>query len=140
MADVPQREHWTGPPVKHSDGWRLEKTVAGRQRHAADAFIRSVGTTLPIPTETFASGAYVELANGQRFFDSYRHPVSPWIGAAAVMAYRQAPPDGRRKLAPIIRQWLRVDFTDENLLRQDWITGETLFLRALAFREWQQGS
>ena len=45
---------------------------------------------LPPPPEQFASGAYIPLTNGGRFFDDYRHPTSPWIGAAAVMAYRQA--------------------------------------------------
>ena len=30
--------------------------------------------------------------------------------------------------------WPAIDFGDENLLRQDWLTGETLFLRGLAFR------
>ena len=106
--------------------------------HAADAFIASV-TLLPAPTDTFSSGAYVELGNGERFFDTYRHPASPWIGAAAVMAYRHAAPADKRRLRPIIRQWLDVDLTDENLLRQDWITAETLFLRAMAFRELEVG-
>jgi hypothetical protein len=104
-----------------------------RGSHAAEAFVRSV-RTLPPPTEIVPSGAYVELANGQRFFDSYRHPLSPWVGAAAVLAYANAAPADKARLRPIIRSWLAVDFTDETLLRQDWITGETLFLRALAFR------
>jgi hypothetical protein len=109
-----------------------------RASHAAEAFIRSV-RTLPPPTEILPSGAYVELANGQRFFDSYRHPVSPWVGAAAVLAYARAAPADKARLRPIIQSWLAVDFTDENLLRQDWIAGETLFLRALAFRALQTG-
>jgi hypothetical protein len=104
-----------------------------RGSHAAEAFIRSA-RSLPPPTETLPSGAYVELANGQRFFDSYRHPISPWVGAAATVAYARAAPADKARLRPIIEQWLAVDFTDENLLRQDWIAGETLFLRALAFR------
>lgn len=104
--------------------------------HAADAFIRSV-RALPPATEQFASGAYVPLTTNGRFFDDYRHPVSPWIGAAAIMAYGQADGAQRRTLRAIIRQWLDVDFGDENLLRQDWITGETLFLRSLAFRDLQ---
>ncbi|HYN45787.1 MAG TPA: TIR domain-containing protein, partial [Allosphingosinicella sp.] len=104
-----------------------------RRSHAAQAFVRSV-RSLPAPTENSPSSAYVELANGQRFFDSYRHPPSPWIGAAAVLAYAGAAPADKARLRPIIRQWLAVDFTDENLLRQDWIAAETLFLRALAFR------
>jgi hypothetical protein len=105
-----------------------------QDNQAAEAFVRSV-TVLPGATETFPSGAYVELVNGERFFDTYRHPASAWIGAAAMMAYRQAAPADKRRLQPLIRQWLDVDLSDENLLRQDWITAETLFLRALAFRE-----
>lgn len=109
--------------------------VAGEvgDSHAADAFLRSAGT-LPPATEQFASGAYVPLTTGGRFFDDYRHPAAPWIGAAAMMSYRQASAGQRRALRPLIRQWLAVDFGDENLLRQDWLTGETLFLRGLAFR------
>lgn len=110
--------------------------VAGetRQSHAARAFIQSVGA-LPPPIEHFPSGAYVELTNGERYIDNYRHPVSAWIGAASVFAYRTASPAERRKLKPVIQQWLAVDLSDEALLRQDWITGETLFLRGLAFPE-----
>jgi hypothetical protein len=109
--------------------------VAGEEgdSHAADAFIRSA-RALPPATEQFSSGAYVPLTTGGRFFDDYRHPASPWIGAAAVMAYHQADGGQRRALRELIRQWLAVDFGDENLLRQDWLTGETLFLRSLAFR------
>jgi len=51
-----------------------------------------------------------------------------------MMAYRQASGGQRRQLRGLIRQWLAVDFGDENLLRQDWLTGETLFLRGVAFR------
>ena len=40
-------------------------------------------------------------------------------------------------LRDLIRQWLDADLSDEKLLRQDWITGETLFLRSLAFRALQ---
>lgn len=109
--------------------------VAGEDgdSHAADAFIRSA-RALPPATEQFASGAYVPLTTGGRFFDDYRHPAAPWIGAASIMAYRQASAGQRRTLRPLIREWLAVDFGDENLLRQDWLTGETLFLRGVAFR------
>ena len=72
------------------------------------------------------------MTSGVRFFDDYRHPTSPWIGAAAVLSYRQADASQRRVLREIIRQWLEVNLSDEALLRQDWITAETLFLRALA--------
>ena len=107
---------------------------ASGSSHAADAFLRSAGALSP-PTEQFASGAYVPLTTGGRFFDDYRHPRAPWIGAAAAMAYGQAAGPERRKLRGLIRRWLEADLGDENLLRQDWITGETLFLRALAIRE-----
>jgi hypothetical protein len=110
--------------------------VAGGEgaSHAADAFIRSA-RLLPPATEQFSSGAYIPLTTGGRFFDDYRHPVSPWIGAAAAMTYKQAGGAQRRLLRDLIRQWLEVDLGDENLLRQDWLTGETLFLRAVAFRQ-----
>jgi hypothetical protein len=101
---------------------------------AAEAFIRSAAQ-LPPATEQFASGAYIPLTTGVRFFDDYRHPTSPWIGAAAMMAWRQADGGQRRVLRGIIRQWLDVNLGDDALLRQDWLTAETLFLRALAFRE-----
>jgi hypothetical protein len=109
----------------------------GQPSNAALAFIRSA-RALPAATEQFASGAYIPLTDGGRFFDDYRHPTSPWIGAAAVIAYRQADSRQRRALRAIIGQWLEVNLGDQNLLRQDWITGETLFLRALAFRELQK--
>jgi hypothetical protein len=104
----------------------------GQQSNAAAAFIRSA-RTLPAATDQFASSAYVPMTTGARFFDDYRHPTSPWIGAAAAMAYRQADGPQRRMLREIIRQWLAVNLSDEALLRQDWTTAETLFLRALAF-------
>jgi hypothetical protein len=139
----PEGAHWSDYP---NNDRRTENlvfaayaTVATRvageagDSHAADAFIRSAAA-LPPATEQFASGAYVPLTTGGRFFDDYRHPASPWIGAAALMAYRQADGSRRRELRPLIHQWLAIDFGDENLLRQDWLTGETLFLRSLAFR------
>jgi TIR domain-containing protein len=103
------------------------------QNHlAASAFIRSA-TDLPDPAEHFPSGVYVVLGDGIRYIDNYRHPVSPWIGAAAVIAYRHGSMGDRRRLRRIIRQWLEVDLNDERLVRQDWITAETLFLRSLVF-------
>jgi hypothetical protein len=105
--------------------------------HAGEAFIRSVGT-LPPATQQFSSGAYIPLTTGGRFFDDYRHPASPWIGAASVMAYRQARGADRRMLRNLLRQWLDMDLGDENLLRQDWLTGETLFLRSIALRTFEQ--
>lgn len=98
---------------------------------AARAFRRSVGE-LPELTDSFPSNSYVELVDGNRFVDEYRHPRSPWIGAAAVMSYRDGSIGQRRHLKRIIRDWLASDIGDERLLRQDWMTGETLFLRALA--------
>lgn len=103
----------------------------GQPGNAAAAFLRSA-RSLPAATDQFASGAYIPMTSGVRFFDDYRHPTSPWIGAASVLSYRQADPGQRRVLREIIRQWLEVNLSDEALLRQDWITAETLFLRALA--------
>ena len=105
----------------------------GQPGNAAAAFLRSA-RSLPAATDQFASGAYIPMTSGVRFFDDYRHPTSPWIGAASVLSYRQGDPAQRRVLREIIRQWLEVNLSDEALLRQDWITAETLFLRALAFR------
>ena len=46
------RENWTGPPVKHSDGWRLEKTIAGRQRHAVcELWVHPLGFELRLVTD-----------------------------------------------------------------------------------------
>ena len=54
-------------------------------------------------------------------------------------SYRQADSSQRRVLREIIGQWLEVNFSDEALLRQEWITAETLFLRALVLPELQPG-
>jgi hypothetical protein len=113
--------------------------TGGQPSNAAAAFIRSA-RSLPPPTEQFASGAYIPMTTGARFFDDYRHPTSPWTGAAAVLSYRQADSSQRRVLREIIRQWLEVNLNDEALLRQDWLTAETLFLRAMVFPELQRGS
>jgi TIR domain len=141
----PEGAHWSDYP---NNDRRTENlvfaayaTVATRvagadDSQAAAAFLRSV-QTLPATTEQFASGAYIPLTSGGRFFDDYRHPASPWIGAAAVMVYRGADLRRRWALSGLIGQWLDEDLGDENLLRQDWITGETLFLRWLAFRDLQ---
>jgi hypothetical protein len=104
----------------------------GQPGNAAAAFLRSA-STLPPPTDKFPSGAYIPMTNGARFFDDYRHPTSPWIGAAAMLTWRQADGSQRRVLREIVRQWLEINLNDEKLLREDWITAETLFLRALAF-------
>ena len=99
---------------------------------AASAF-RRAATTLPEVTDSFPSNSYVELANGERFIDQYRHPTSPWIGAAAAMSYRGGTIGERRRLRGILRAWIASDVGHERLLRQDWMTGETLYLRSLAF-------
>jgi hypothetical protein len=112
--------------------------TGGQTSNAAAAFIRSA-RQLPPATEQFASGAYISLTTGGRFFDDYRHPTAPWIGAAAVLAWRQADGSQRRALRTLIRQWLDTNLGDQALLRQEWITGETLFLRALTFRDLQRG-
>jgi len=104
----------------------------GEPSAAAGAFLRSV-RQLPPATEQIPSGAYISLTTGVRFFDDYRHPTAPWIGAAAVIAWRQADSSQRRVLREIIRQWVETNLADDAILRQDWLTAETLFLRALAF-------
>lgn len=99
---------------------------------AAHAFRRAVAEFPPV-MDSFTSASYVELANGTDFIDQYRHPRSPWIGAAAVMSYRGGTIGERRALRRVIRDWLASDVNDERLLRLDWMAAETLFLRALAF-------
>lgn len=110
------------------------QAAGGAETNAARAFIRAA-RTLPPPPEQFASGAYIPLTTGGRFFDDYRHPTSPWTGAAAAMTYYQAEGSARLALRGIVRAWLDADLSDERLLRQDWTTGETLFLRDLALRD-----
>lgn len=133
-SDYPNNDRRTENIVFSAMATVATRIAGGAQPgNAAAAFIRSVDA-LPPPPEQFASGAYIPLTNGGRFFDDYRHPTSPWVGAAAVMAYRQAEGGRRWALRGLIRQWLEADLSDEKLLRQDWTTGETLFLRALAFR------
>jgi hypothetical protein len=99
---------------------------------AARAFRRSV-SEIPAPTASFGSNSYVELSDGTQFIDQYRHGPAPWIGAAAVIVYERGGLLERRTLRHIIREWLSADIADERLLRQDWLTGETLFMRSLAF-------
>lgn len=98
---------------------------------AARAFRRSAAALPPI-TDSFPSNSYVELTDGNRFIDQYRHPTSPWVGAAAVLSYPAGSIGERRTLRRIIRDWIAADIGDERLLRQDWLTGETLFLRGVA--------
>jgi hypothetical protein len=135
-SDYPNNDRRTENLVFAAYATVATRVAGGAASEAAAAFARSA-RELPAPTEQFASGAYVPLTNGGRFFDDYRHPVSPWIGAAAATAYRQVGAGERRALREILRRWLEIDMSDENLLRQDWITGETLFLRGLAFRTLQ---
>ncbi len=106
---------------------------------AARAFAAAV-RDLPASWESFASGADIERVGGTRYFDDYRHPATPWIGLAAVLAYPQADAPTKRRLQPLIERWLETDLTDENLLRHDWVTGETLYLRAIAARELRDAS
>ncbi|HWH22494.1 MAG TPA: toll/interleukin-1 receptor domain-containing protein [Allosphingosinicella sp.] len=103
-----------------------------RDGRAASAF-RRAASTLPDLTDSFPSNSYVELANGDRFIDQYRHPTSPWIGAAAAMSYQGGAIGERRRLRAILRAWIAGDVGHESLLRQDWMTGETLYLRSIAF-------
>jgi hypothetical protein len=102
--------------------------------NAARAFAAAVAD-LPGIVDTPASGAYVARTNGVRYFDDYRHPAAPWIGFAAALAYRDADAATKRRLRPLIRRWFEADLSDPRLPNYEWITGETLFLRALARRE-----
>ncbi len=104
---------------------------------AAQAFRRAVQDFPPV-TDSFTSASYVELPNGSDFIDQYRHPRAPWIGAAAVLTYRDGSVLERRTLRRIIRAWLASEVDDERLLRLDWMAAETLFLRALAFPRLQR--
>ena len=106
-------------------------------RPSASAFLRSAAA-LPEPAQHITSAAFVELAGGERFTDNYRHPVSPWIGAAATLAYRHGGTMERRRLRPIVRDWLEIALSDERLLRHDWIVAETLFLRRRALRDLEE--
>lgn len=101
---------------------------------AGRAFAATVAD-LPGIVDTFASGAYVARTNGERYFDDYRHPAAPWTGLAAVLAYRDADRETKRRLRPLIRRWIESDLSDPRLPNYEWITAETLFLRALAMRE-----
>lgn len=101
---------------------------------AARAFAAAL-TDLPGIADSVSSAAYITRPNGQRYFDDYRHPVAPWIGAAAMLAYPGADDATKRRLQPLIQRWLGEDLADQRLLRHDWMTGETLFLRAMAMRE-----
>jgi hypothetical protein len=98
------------------------------------AFLRSAAA-LPDGTAHLPSKAIVELTGGESYTDSYRHPVSPWIGAAAMLAYRHGGMLERRRLRAIVRDWLAMDLSDRRLLQHDWIVAETLVLRRLALRE-----
>jgi len=101
---------------------------------AARAFAAAL-TDLPGIADSVASGAYVARTSGERYFDDYRHPIAPWTGLAAALAYTGADSPTKRRLRPLIRRWLESDLSDPRLLNYDWMSGETLFLRALAMRE-----
>lgn len=101
---------------------------------AARAFAAAV-TELPGVTATFSSSAYVARTGGARYFDDYRHPAAPWTGAAASLAYRDSDRATKRRLRPLIRQWFETNLADPSLDNYGWITAETLFLRAVAGRE-----
>jgi hypothetical protein len=102
--------------------------------NAARAFAASV-TELPGVADSFASGAYVARINNERYFDDYRHPAAPWIGAAASLAYRDADRATKRRLRPLIRRWFEADLANSALENYGWIAAETLFLRAIAARD-----
>ena len=108
--------------------------TGGESSPALRAFLRSV-QQVPPATEQIPSGAYVPLTTGVRFFDDYRHPTSPWVGAATVIGWRAADSSQRGVLRDLVRQWVEANLGDDALLRQDWLAAETLFLRALVFPE-----
>jgi hypothetical protein len=103
-------------------------------RGSAAAFLRSA-RTLPDPTSHFSSRATVILPGGATHSDNYRHPVAGWVGAAAALAYPNGSASEKAAMRRIVRDWLAVNLGDERLLRHDWMTGETLYLRRLAFRD-----
>ena len=133
-ADYPNNERRTENLVFAAMAAVATHVAGGSETNAARAFVRAT-PRLPEPPEQFASGAYIPLTTGGRFFDDYRHPTAAWTGAAAVMTYYQAEGAPRRALRDNVREWLDADLSDERLLRQDWTTGETLYLRDLAFRD-----
>ena len=104
------------------------------ERASAAAFLRSA-RALPDPTTHFSSRATVVLPGGATHNDIYRHPVAGWIGAAAALAYPNGSAGEKAAMRRIVRDWLAVNLGDQRLLRHDWMTGETLYLRRLAFRE-----
>ena len=105
--------------------------------NAGRAFAASFGD-LPGIADSFASGAYVARINGERYFDDYRHPSGPWTGAAASFAYRDADIATKRRLRPLIRRWFEANLADPAMDNYGWIAAETLFLRAMAAREFSR--
>jgi hypothetical protein len=105
---------------------------------AARAFTAALAD-LPGVADSFASGAYVARSNGERYFDDYRHPAAPWVGFAASLAYRDADRATKQRLRPLIRRWFEADLADPALENYGWIAAETLFLRALAARDFSGG-
>jgi hypothetical protein len=103
-------------------------------RGSAAAFLRSA-RALPDPTAHFSSRATVLLPGGATHSDNYRHPVAAWVGAAAALAYPNGSATEKAAMRRIVHGWLAVNLGDERLLRHDWMTGETLYLRRLAFRD-----
>jgi len=75
------RANWTGPPVKRSDGWRLEKTIAGRPRHAVcELWVRSSRFELRLVTD----GGEFQRSQVCRSKDEMLTVVTEW--RAAMMA------------------------------------------------------
>lgn len=139
-ADYPDNERRT-PNLAFAAMASVASRLGGGQGDgAAERAFTSAVRDLPAAWENFASGADIERAGGQRYFDDYRHPATPWIGLAATLAYSDADTATKRRLQPLIRRWLETDLTDENLLRHDWVTGETLYLRAIAARALRGGA
>ena len=134
-ADYPHNERPTRNLAFAAMASAAARLAGGpRDGGGARAFAASL-SDLPGIADSFASGAYVMRRTGERYFDDYRHPAAPWTGLAAVLAYPGADEATKRRLRPLSRRWFEADRSDPALLRHDWMTAETLFLRALAMRE-----
>lgn len=134
-ADYPNNERPTRNLAFAAMASTASRLAGGPADGAAARAFAAALNELPGIADSVASAAYVTRRDGQRYFDDYRHPVAPWTGAAAVLAYAGADDATKRRLRPLIQRWLAEDLSDQRLLRHDWMTGETLFLRAMAMRE-----
>jgi len=72
------RANWTGPPVKRSDGWRLEKTIAGGQRHAVS---RALGASSRFELRPVTDGGEFQRSQVCRSQDEMFTVVTEWRAA-----------------------------------------------------------